>query len=183
MLATRPIGWTADDMHLLEDFPDGYRYEASEGVLEVTPPPEDFHEDVADFLQMHLVPQALPDWRIRIQLSVRTSTGWRIPDLAALRSGTRATRSYTRRPADIGLVVEVVSASSRRRDRVVKREEYADVGIPYYWLVEQEPDLMIVAHELREGSYVEAARLTAGTAELPAPFPAVVDLDALRPLE
>lgn len=65
---------------------------------------------------------------------------------------------------------------------MVKRAEYAETGIPYFWLVEQEPALMVVAHELRGTSYAEVARLTSGTAELPAPFPAVVDLEALRPV-
>lgn len=92
MLATRPIAWTADDMEQLEDFPERYRYEASAGVLEVTPPPEEMHEDVADLLQTQLLPQGLPDWRIRLQLAVRTATGWRIPDVAAMRSGVRPVR-------------------------------------------------------------------------------------------
>lgn len=36
------------------------------------------------------------------------------------------------------LVVEVVSASSRRYDRVVKLGYYADAGVPEYWVVDPE---------------------------------------------
>lgn len=184
MLATRPVAWTADDIELLEDFPDGYRYEASDGVLEVTPPPTFFHEDVADLLLDQLRTQAGRDWKIRWIPAVRTRTGWRHPDLAAVRRDRPSSRTARyRSPDDVGLAVEIVSPSSHSRDRVVKPVEYAEVGIPYFWLVETEPEIVVIAHELRDGSYVEVAQLTNGTAELPAPFPAVVDLEALRPVE
>ena len=34
------------------------------------------------------------------------------------------------------LVVEILSPSTRRRDATVKRELYAEVGIPDYWIVD-----------------------------------------------
>lgn len=40
------------------------------------------------------------------------------------------------RPADTLLVVEVVSRSSRIMDTVHKAAEYAEAGIPHYWVVE-----------------------------------------------
>ncbi len=184
MLATRGIAWTADDMELLEDFPDGYRYEASGGVLEVTPPPTDFHDEIAELLREQLFGQRGSEWNVRLTPAVGTATGWRIPDLAVIRRATPLSRAPGARPATaFGLVVEVASPSSHHRDRVVKRGEYAEVGIPYFWLVETEPDLIVIAHELRGSSYVETARLTSGTAELPGPFAAVVDLEGLRPVE
>jgi len=36
------------------------------------------------------------------------------------------------------LVIEVTSDSTRRRDRVHKRNLYAELGIPEYWIVDRE---------------------------------------------
>lgn len=50
------------------------------------------------------------------------------------------------------LVVEVVSATSRRYDRVVKLRWYADIGVPEYWIVD--PEARTVEQlVLREGAY------------------------------
>jgi Uma2 family endonuclease len=65
----------------------------------------------------------------------------RAPDVMRYRPGVRpAGRVSQVQPADVDLVVEVVSPESERRDRVIKPEEYAAAGIPEYWLVEQHPD-------------------------------------------
>jgi Uma2 family endonuclease len=59
------------------------------------------------------------------------------------------------------LVVETVSPSSRRIDRLAKLSVYEDAGVPSYWLVDpdlDEPSLM--AMELRDGHYQEVARVT-----------------------
>jgi Uma2 family endonuclease len=41
-------------------------------------------------------------------------------------------------PADILLVVKVLSPSNAVRDLVVKRYEYAAAGIPDYWIVDRD---------------------------------------------
>lgn len=51
--------------------------------------------------------------------------------------------------------------------------------MPFYWRVETEPRVEIVAYELAEGAYRECARLTAGSCALSAPYPVVIDVDAL----
>ena len=60
----------------------------------------------------------------------------RQPDLAVLLSEhlDRFTDERLEGPAD--LVVEVVSDDSEKRDRQDKLAEYAEVGVPEYWLVE-----------------------------------------------
>jgi Uma2 family endonuclease len=40
------------------------------------------------------------------------------------------------RAADVVLAVEIISRGSRRLDTVVKAAEYADAGIPHYWVVD-----------------------------------------------
>ena len=56
------------------------------------------------------------------------------------------------------LVVEVVSPSSRRYDRVKKLNWYAQLGVPEYWIVDPEARTL-ERLVLREGSYMIAASL------------------------
>jgi Uma2 family endonuclease len=51
------------------------------------------------------------------------------------------------------LVIEVVSPSSQRYDRVTKLRWYAQLGVPEYWLVTPE-SRTLERLVLREGSYV-----------------------------
>lgn len=61
------------------------------------------------------------------------------------------TEAYLDGPAD--LAVEIVSKESRRRDRVVKFEEYAKAGVTEYWLIDPE-DRKIEFFELTaQGGY------------------------------
>ena len=57
------------------------------------------------------------------------------------------------------LVVEVVSPSSQRYDRVIKHRWYAQLGIPEYWLVDGAARTLECL-VLREGRYVISASLT-----------------------
>ena len=56
--------------------------------------------------------------------------------------------------ADAAMLGEVVSAGGRRTDRVLKPAEYAAAGVPAYWLVDLEPEPLLVVHRLVEGAYV-----------------------------
>ena len=50
------------------------------------------------------------------------------------------------------LVVEVLSASTARRDRGVKREDYAAHGVAEYWIVDAD-DETVTAHRIEAGQY------------------------------
>ncbi len=136
MLATESMLWTVDDIPLLDDFPEGYRYEASEGVLEVTPPPELGHEFTAELLQDQLRAQLPAQWRVSTGLAVRTKTGFRVPDLVVRMAATRQPGTARWIPADeVAVAVEVESPTGLRRDRETKRDEYDEIGIASYWRV------------------------------------------------
>jgi len=64
-------------------------------------------------------------------------------------------------------------------DRVLKPAEYAAPGVPFYWRVETEPTVEVVAYELVDGAYRETGRLSAGSGSLPAPYPVVINVSAL----
>ena len=171
--------WTLDDLAEVDD--EVHRFEVVDGSLVVSPPPMAFHQAVSRRLFRQLDRQAPPEWEAVYEEYVRLGTDGRQPDVALLRAGLSAPRRRAGYPPQaFGLVVEVVSPTSRVRDRVHKRAEYAAAGIPHYWLVETEPDLLLVAHDLVEGAYRETARVAAGAAGLTAPVPLRVDVDALR---
>jgi Uma2 family endonuclease len=60
-------------------------------------------------------------------------------------------------PAEVHLVVEVISPSSGRTDRVMKLAEYAEAGIPAYWLIDLEAG-EIICFELADDAYEVHAR-------------------------
>lgn len=47
------------------------------------------------------------------------------------------------RASEVRLVVEIVSPGSRRMDTVIKHREYADAGIPYYWIADLDPPVSL----------------------------------------
>jgi Uma2 family endonuclease len=72
---------------------------------------------------------------------VLTDRTVREPDVTRFRAGVNPEYKRSQFPAaDADLVVEVVSAESKKRDHLIKPEEYASAGIPEFWLVEEHPD-------------------------------------------
>ena len=170
--------WTFDDLESLPD--DGWRYEVVDGALLMTPPPTDFHQAVSRRLFRQLDRQAPGDWEPVFEVAFRVRTDGRVPDLAVVRAGLPVRpRQVAYTPADFGLLVEVVSPTSTGMDRVLKPAEYAAVGVPFFWRVETEPAVEVIGYELVEGAYREVTRAASGTVALPAPFPVVIDVDAL----
>ena len=91
------------------------------------------------------------------------------PDLVVIRSADLDLPATEIRPL---LVVEILSPSTKRFDETLKRQLYAEMGIPSYWLVDiTEPSVQVL--ELAEdGDYVEHARLVgAEPVLLTRPFP------------
>jgi Uma2 family endonuclease len=68
------------------------------------------------------------------------------------------------------LVVEVISPSSRRYDRVVKCGWYAEIGVPEYWLVDPQARTL-ERLRLVDGRYVTAESLRDGEVFRPDTFP------------
>jgi Uma2 family endonuclease len=83
------------------------------------------------------------------------------------------------RAADVLLAVEFVSPGSRRMDHVMKRAEYADAGIPHYWIIDlDEPVSLLACHLAGEFGYVDGGDVT-GTFRTVEPFRFEIDLEAL----
>ena len=174
-------GWTLDDLHLLPD--DGQRYELVDGGLVVTPPPTQWHQMLGDDLRERLQAAAPQGWRARLEFPLPFAEDTqRMPDVVVHRWPLHHPRSDARNPvgpADVGLIIEVVSPNTRRTDWFAKPGEYAEAGIALFWRLETEPELVLHAFVLHGDVYSPLAPVRArGSA--PVPWGSlVVELDTL----
>lgn len=173
--------WTVDELASLPD--DEFRYELVDGRLEVTLPPTQDHQELAESLRGLLTEVAPSGWRARIEYPVRFGDDTqRQADVLLYRwplEGPRGDRRNPVGPADVGLIVEVVSPTSKRRDRFAKPGEYADAGIPIYWRLETDPELVLHTFVLDGSAYVPDVTIT-GHGSAPVPWGRVeVDLATL----
>lgn len=138
--------WTREDLHALPD--DGNRYELVDGSLLVTPSPRYPHQ------------LAVGELYDRIRSYVRTSRQGVVllsPADLDLRSGQLVQPDLFVLPARPGppirdwedagipsLVVEILSPSTARYDRVIKRQLYQRTGVPTYWIVDLDARLVEV---------------------------------------
>ena len=78
------------------------------------------------------------------------------------------------------VTLNVLLPGSARLDRLLKRSEYADAGIPHYWIVDpSEPVSLLACHQAGVFGYVDDGAVT-GTFTATEPFPVEIDLDSLR---
>jgi len=167
-------------------------HELQEGILVMSPRPVPDHQlcqrRVARRLEDQLPGglEVLPEVDVDLQLvpGDRPATV-RAPDLVVV---TRAALDRVRREggllraAEVALAVEIISPGSRRLDTIVKHSEYADAGIPHYWVVDlgepgDRPQLT-VHHLAGEFGYADAGPVN-GTFTATEPFAVHLDLDAL----
>lgn len=172
---------------------DAYRrLELQEGRLVMFPSPIPRHMIVSRLLANQIAEQ-LPDdvfviqeVDVDLQLAPPDQPGTsRRPDLIVA-DGAEVERvdadadGGILRASAVRLVVEILSPGSRRTDFVVKHAEYADAGIPHYWILDLEPPPSIAPFHLGgEFGYVAEPEAT-GIFRTEAPFPLRVELDALR---
>jgi Uma2 family endonuclease len=83
------------------------------------------------------------------------------------------------RASGVRLIVEIVSPGSIRTDRIIKHAEYADAGIPCYWILDLESPVSLVAYRLAgELGYVEDGEGTS-TFTTTEPYSLTIALDRL----
>ncbi|MBI2941202.1 MAG: Uma2 family endonuclease [Chloroflexi bacterium] len=174
MVATQPerIILTYDDYRQLPE--DGNRYELYEGEIEVTPASGSRHQRVVGnldwALESHVRPRNLGTVLfapLDVLLSETTVVQPDILFVAREREGTIGER-YVGGPPD--LVVEVLSPTTRHRDRVIKRQLYARFGVPHLWMLD--PDQRrFQAFNLVEGGYQLSVEGQADETVSAAPFP------------
>ncbi|RDL09012.1 Uma2 family endonuclease [Streptomyces sp. HB202] len=112
--------------------------EIVDGMVVVSPSASKRHNRLARILANALDAAAGPDWNADTDFDVRLQD---VP-LTNRRADVIVYRAETidltpTRPEHVLLVVEVVSPGSETTDRIVKVDQYAKAGIPFYWRVEQ----------------------------------------------
>lgn len=137
------IDWTAERVRALPD--DGNRYEVVDGELLVTPAPAFRHQYVVGELHLRLSEYLRPRGFAHvmmspadIELDPRTLVQ---PDLFVFPIGLAVKVRDWRDIAGLLLAVEVLSPSTARYDRQVKRRRYQREGVPEYWIVDSDARL------------------------------------------
>ena len=171
--------WTAERVRALPD--DGLRYEVVDGELLVTPAPRWAHQravaELFVILREHVRRHRLGEVTFSpadVELDPRTLVQ---PDLfvVPLVDGVRM-QEWSDIEGRLLLAVEVLSPSTARADRHLKRRRYQRAGIPEYWIVDLDARLV---ERWRPGD--ERAELLAETLDWSpsgAAEPLVLDLPA-----
>jgi Uma2 family endonuclease len=143
-LPVRDGGFTVDDLEAMPD--DGRRYELIDGVLFVSPAPRWEHQHACVQLTVSLSLACPPELVVfgptpDVRKGARTSVQ---PDLCVVRSTDLIpSEPYLGVPL---LAVEVLSPSSEGIDRLLKRDVYARLGVPQYWIVDAaKPAITVLA--------------------------------------
>lgn len=163
--------------------------ELEEGHVIVSPSPVPDHSAASGSLKMQFAPQmpadleALQEVDVNLELVPVNQPGFsRRPDLIvvdrAARMRVRAEGGMTK-ASEVRLVVEIISPGSKRIDNVVKHGEYADAGIPHYWIVDLDPPISLHAwHLAGEFGYQDSGTFT-GRFTLLDPVKVDIDLGVL----
>ena len=157
--------WTYEDYRRLPD--DGRRYEIIEGVLYVTAAPNFDHQYTVTRLLVHL-DSLVTKHRLGVVLVAPFEV--HLPDVARpvqpdvlFISSERAPRpgaaDFTGAP---DLIVEVLSRSTARTDRLVKFGAYERAGVREYWLVEPRTHSVEVYSLSEDGTYDLTGQYTPG---------------------
>ena len=171
--------FTYADLQITPD--DGRRYELVRGTLLATPSPRPRHQRISRRLT-----RLLEDYFERIGSCevfvaptdvILTHEDVFVPDLLVVGDPSHVTERAIEAPPL--LVVEILSPSTRKQDRGIKAERYAELGVPDSWIVDPEQQA-VECFRPEDGAYRLVAQAQ-GTRTLPHPDwdGLVVDLDAL----
>jgi len=148
---------------LLNTPDDGKRYEILDGDLAVTPSPITNHQrvsrDLEFILHAYVKERGLGEVfyaPIDVILDKHTIV---VPDIVYV-SAARA--HLVQKHGIVGapdLLVEILSPSTKHRDRGVKAKLYARFGVDEYWIVDPD-ERVLTRFSLREDRYVEVSRHT-----------------------
>lgn len=135
---------------------DNHHLEVCEGVLIAAPAPGAAHDHAAMTLVL-LLDEALPDeWCALGGVEVLVAQDpltVRVPDVIVV-GRALVDADPDRAPVDeVRLVVEVTVDGTARTDRVTKFSEYAEAGVPQYWIVDLEGPPVIAVFTLDNGWY------------------------------
>jgi Uma2 family endonuclease len=173
--------WTVDDLDPLPP-DDGMRYEIFDGSLVVSPRANIYHDGVAAEICYIFSSQGPRTYMASMDagVKVRDGTTYFVPDaMLAFRSAYKNRETDYLGPADVLIVIEVLSRSNRGHDLVTKRHYYAVAGIPQYWIADP-ADQTLTVLALEDKAYVERVVLKPGDVwRTDDPFAMTIDVAAI----
>jgi Uma2 family endonuclease len=154
--------WTEHEYLALDG---NYFVEFSDGCLEVLPMPTMTHQMIVAWLYGRLLEFITPQRMGRALFApfrIRLRDGkYREPDVCFMLA-EHAARMHDLFWEGADLVMEVVSNDDRRRDLIDKRIDYAQAGIPEYWIVDPQQSSITVLR-LEGDEYAVHGQFGAGT--------------------
>ncbi|HWR46230.1 MAG TPA: Uma2 family endonuclease [Pseudonocardiaceae bacterium] len=170
--------WTERDYLALPE--DRRRIELLDGGLLVSPAAGGRHQRLSFHLSYALGRAAPSRLEVLAAINVRVAPGRiLIPDLVVVANPGLDLAVWE--PADVVMVVEIVSPGSVAADRAIKPQLYSAAGIEHYLRIElSNPGPSSAAYRLRRGHYAEVASSSPGQCLcLAEPFPVDLDLAEL----
>lgn len=171
--------WTAEMVRAIPD--DGNRYEVVDGVLLVTPSPTYDHQravlELAVALREYVRARRLGEVVVSPADVELDPHGMVQPDVfvQGFVEGRLARDWNTGAP--LLLVIEVLSPSTARADRITKRRRFQRAGIPEYWIVD--PDARTVERWRPDDERPEVLSESATWQPSPEAEPLTLDLATL----
>ena len=164
--------------------PEDYsaHYELQEGVLVVSPRGPRKHQRSMVLLAGQIEDQLPVGWEcvVDFEVVVRAEEPviLRAPDLVVVPVDGPEKRVTA---GEVQLAVEIISPGSRNVDLHLKSFEYADAGIPHYWVIDLDPPIpSITVFGLgAPGDGYQESQTATGELVVAEPFPLRVDLAAL----
>jgi Uma2 family endonuclease len=155
-----PIYYTADMVRAMPD--DGNRYEVVYGELLVTPAPRPWHQVLVHRLSV-AIELYLRRQPVGTLLNSPADISWGRdvlvqPDLFVVSSDEARTLTWASMRTLL-LVAEVLSPSSARGDRFLKRLRYREAGVPLYWVVDGDEQSVEVWTPSDDFPFLERERL------------------------
>jgi Uma2 family endonuclease len=138
------------DEYLQADLPEGQRYELVDGVIEVSPTPDELH----DYAIMQLVERlfayrqshagAFAHLSTRSSVLIPNKTTIREPDLSLYQVFQKSSQWSAWKKDCPFWIAEATSHEQEARDLEEKREDYWMAGIQEYWIVHRQQQRVLV---------------------------------------
>lgn len=160
-------------------------YELVEGVVRVVPRPMVRHQLITGaltaLLNAKLPPHLVALAEVEVVIDDQDPATVRVPDVVVTHSAILDVNPARLMASDVLLAVEVHSPGTRRTDRVLKVAEYAQAGIPSYWLVDSGPvdSGPVITVLALHGDHYEEVVTTAGTLSVDHPAALLFDVPEL----
>ncbi len=174
---------TLDEWVALPDH-ENHHVEVCEGVLVVAPAPGAAHDHAEMVLAMQLDRQLPDDLCVLGGVEVLVSENpltVRVPDVIVV-DRTLVDADPDRAPiTEVRLVAEITVPGTARSDRVTKFSEYAEAGVPQYWIIDLDGPPVVAVFTLEDGWYRYDGEHTGTTALKAVGYDVTLELPGLAP--